>query len=656
MKNQSVIAKDRLESVREFVAPLSEARPDRRIAWEWNIPLLIKAAVSAFVVVSGLTALYYFQSSRIVDSIIKKADLAKESGDAAEEIKWLKRYVALVPKDQDGLIKLALVTDDSVASMADVDSAKQRLASALASCGDSVAQLEVAADLRRRLIPRLLQLGKYWAPEAENQIMQLNASQEDPQACKWLAEALVYQRAGTQYFDRQSKEYDEETEYWRWLANQPTGEVVYRAVQFNPTDVNVLASFLAIARYTPEWFVQPGQEVPASLSTRVEAVKEMLKDIENNGHATYVLSKNLKDADEELAFAQRETPRALERIRRNMPQATVQSEGDSSNSEMQTLAGSLELFSDPGQYQPRWDWQLCLDGAALIASTDPMLSREFIRNLLKFDGPQVPREQREAVYKQYGLGLAAEGDNDGATQAWTEGSEAVDGSLELLAAKALLLASLGDIEKGTLAVREYQSLVELLKRRLDTTGTNKMTLSDKNQYRERLAYAEWEISLLDGQLAAASTRLLEACAILEKVFNSPLLLPPERRVQAGRLLGECYRERRLWDMAAQVYEKCITLTPEEQGLRWAAAECWRNVGATERALQHLSLVKNMSYETAVEAARLRASNRGCKAWRSQRSVCLERVRSRGQRAFRSSLPGASKPAAIVEVGAPGAQF
>ncbi len=93
------------------------------------------------------------------------------------------------------------------------------------------------------------------------------------------------------------------TEYWRWLANQPTGEVVYRAVQFNPTDVNVLASFLAIARSTPEWFVQPGQEVPASVSLRVETVKEMLKDIEDDGHAAYVLSKNLKDADEELAFA-----------------------------------------------------------------------------------------------------------------------------------------------------------------------------------------------------------------------------------------------------------------------------------------------------------------------------------------------------------------
>ncbi len=130
--------------------------------------------------------------------------------------------------------------------------------------------------------------------------------------------------------------------------------------------------------------------------------------------------------------------------------------------------------------------------------------------------------------------------------------------------------------------------------------------------RDRLAYAEWEISLLDGQLAAASTKLLEASATLEKAFNSPLLLPPERRVQAGRLLGECYRERQLWDMAAQVYEKCITLTPDEQGLRWLAAECWRNVGATERALQHLSFVKNMSYETAVEAARLRARTEAAK--------------------------------------------
>ncbi len=138
---------------------------------------------------------------------------------------------------------------------------------------------------------------------------------------------------------------------------------------------------------------------------------------------------------------------------------------------MQTLAGSVELIEDPAEYQPRWDWQLCLDGAALIASTDPMLAREFIRNLLKFDGPQVPRDQREAVYKQYGLGLAAEGDNEGAIQAWTEGSEAVDGSLELLAAKALLLASLGEIERGTLAVREYQVLVEKFKRRLDMSET-----------------------------------------------------------------------------------------------------------------------------------------------------------------------------------------
>ena len=102
----------------------------------------------------------------------------------------------------------------------------------------------------------------------------------------------------------------------------------------------------------------------------------------------------------------------------------------------------------------------------------------------------------------------------------------------------------------------------------------------------------------------SSGELIEATELLDQAFESPLIISPEKRVSAGRALAECYQRRTLWDVAGQVYDKCLALTPNDTALRQASAEVWRLAGATDRATQRLEQIDDGTFEAAIEIASL----------------------------------------------------
>src|SRR5690606_35295857 len=91
-----------------------------------------------------------------------------------------------------------------------------------------------------------------------------------------------------------------------------------------------------------------------------------------------------------------------------------------------------------------------------------------------------------------------------------------------------------------------------------------------------------------------------------QAFASPLLLDSEQRVQAGRLLADCYGQRALWDMAGQTLDRCISLSPKDAGLRRSAAVAWRNAGTYDLASHQLDKLDDGSFEAALEMVRLSA--------------------------------------------------
>ena len=132
----------------------------QRIRWEWNIPLLIRSGLLLAILGIVATALYLWQSSRIASEILAQAKSAEERGESKEQVKWLRRYVRLVPNDVESLASFAFAIDSQPSTgFNEVEFARKRLSIALVACGDSSQFEELRRDLRRKLIPRLLQFG-----------------------------------------------------------------------------------------------------------------------------------------------------------------------------------------------------------------------------------------------------------------------------------------------------------------------------------------------------------------------------------------------------------------------------------------------------------------------------------------------------------------
>jgi tetratricopeptide (TPR) repeat protein len=606
-KNNSYSAKDRLAADQTFVAPPSEARPDRRVAWEWNIPLLIKTGVGATLLVLSLGAAYSYQSLRISNGILDKIADAEQSGATEDQIKWLKRYIALVPRDKDRLIELAKITDDQVSTQSDIEEARKRLSAALTACDETPGYEEQSQELRKRLIPRMLQFGSRWATEVEKQIFRLKSPEGDAETTKWLAQSLVAQRADSQYSDRDPSKYERSADYWQWLANLPTGEVYYQATQVNPNDVDLLAAFVVICRTSKDWMFAPGEPVDEALvQGRESSAIEALRGMPADGHAQFVVYKMLSSPEQSQAFAKQASLPAVERLEKNLPAALAEkASADDEAAALESLSAAGPVMNSLLDYQPYWDWQLALESALSLGKDDLKQTRQIFERLLALDSPRIARTQREATYMQYGSWLLDQGDSAQAKEVWQSGTKAISESLDLIGALAYVYTTEKSFDEARKSIDEFMRLVEMQETRLDGPLGARLTSDVKRSIRDRLAAGAWESSLLDGFLSAQTGDLVHATQVLEKAFQSPIPLAPEKRVRAGRALADVYLQRQLLDMRGLVLDKCITLAPDDVSLRRDAADAWRALGASDRVVQQLTTLDDGSFEAALEIARLK---------------------------------------------------
>ena len=86
--------------------------PDKlRLQWEWNIPLLIKSLCIVGVLGLLALALYFWQASSMASELLAQARNSQNRGENKEQVKWLSRYVRLVPNDVESLASLAIAID-----------------------------------------------------------------------------------------------------------------------------------------------------------------------------------------------------------------------------------------------------------------------------------------------------------------------------------------------------------------------------------------------------------------------------------------------------------------------------------------------------------------------------------------------------------------
>lgn len=624
---------DQPKTARDTLEVSSPARPDRRIVWEWNLPLL--AVSTAIVVVTSLllVSLYFYQSHRLVDGLLLRVSTAEQAGDTEEQVRWLTSYVGLVPKDVDAQIKLALSVDSLVSTPATLNQARRRLNAALMACGDNPAYEQQKQVLRSKLIQRLLQFGRLWAAEAERQVLALDAQPGDPEATKWLAQALVLQQGNSIYQKPVASQRDRQQDPWGWLTEQPLGEVLNIALEANPDDVDLAASFLGASQAHRDWF--DTADKPAD-SGRIDELSEQLVDRLqkqiDNGQAQLIAYAHLRDSNspEAGSVIEQAVEPALSRLSDHLQAGKLDTAADDEQAKHKeaqpALAGSASLASlvvespplSPTAYEPYWDWQLAAEAARLF-STDFFASgkdlpraKEIYHRLLACDSDKIQPSQREASYVAYGALLANTDGLPAGIQKWKEGAQRLPESLELSRMLASASASQQDLVQARSYINQYQAIVQTQRDRLDGVYGAQLTTTAKQSIRQRLDTADWELLLLQAGLAMAEGDLVPASNWYLQAFTSPLVLDNEQRLQAGRLLADCYARRELWDMAGQTLDRCVSLSPNDASLRRSAAVAWRSAGAPRHASQQLEKMDDGSFEAALEIARLAATTEAAK--------------------------------------------
>ena len=376
---------------------------------------LITVAILLFVIVASAVS-YQYHSSRAATTLLRRAESAFEQQDYADQAIWLNRYCMLRPDDLDAIVKMARAAD-MAADQAEAQELGRALVNARRQLGTAIARLGetdtvATAELRRRLIKRLLQLGGVENIEAERQVILLAAARDDSEATRWLALALVGQiRAGI-YTARVADAYDQDLDYWNWLASQRVGDVLARAIDQTNDDLELIAAFLDTYVSSPDLFArsEDAGENSRNLATQVE---EVLARLRSN-----------QDSRSRLILYQYELSQGNDLQAADLLRAAAESAAERLASASESDLNSVALSVGPPLFL--WDYLIVLEGARRFAQQDSELAASWYDQLMSLRLKAIPQSIVEQVYLNAGQLSAANGKRDQAVEIWQRGLQQVE--------------------------------------------------------------------------------------------------------------------------------------------------------------------------------------------------------------------------------------
>ncbi len=580
-----------------------------RIRWEWDTSLLMKSVAAIGVLSVIAAAMYFWQSSSMASELLSQANNCEQRGDNKEKIKWLSRYVRLVPKDVQQLASLAFAVDaEEVMSRQNVEFVRGRLAEALIACANSDEHKDLSNRLRRKLIPRLLQLGSEKAPEAEKHILLLEADESDALATKWLAESLFMQRTDSEYQIRDFRQYERSEKYWQWLASQPTGFVVKKAVEANPSDAELAQKLLYICSQQPGWF-SGGSESPTNqqlieLSDRVLQELSLLKD---DGLAQFLVYSYAASSDSEKAgmVLAGALDSALARLGKFVGRTEPEKESvKDAGTNGKTDVAKLDDVTLNAGYAPVWDWNIALERSRFASKEQ---AEQICEKLTNLSTEKIPPELREQAYQRLAVLKMERGADEESIEICRLGLASVKRSSLLNRVIAVANLKLEKVEEAEKAIAEIESQAELRLRELDGAPGLAMTASEKTALRQTIAIEQWNANVLRGRIALIRKNYLEAAKLLRDCFKTSIAIGPESRFEAGLYLASCYSATEQWDLVGEVYEQCALLRPKDKEISIAAIRAWRRAGSSERASKQVAAFENVTFVEALEFAQVLAA-------------------------------------------------
>ncbi|TWU19431.1 tetratricopeptide repeat protein [Allorhodopirellula heiligendammensis] len=599
----SHVSKDLPEVPRSIGNGAQSATLARRYRWKWNGKLLLITGVVVVTLLIAAIGSYYYHSATTASTFMELAKNAEKQQDFEDQAKWLRRYALLAPDDVDAIYQMAIAADKA-ADKADRASRGQRIDAARQALSGGIGQIgskdpSKVTDLRVRLIARLIQLGGPWNREAERQISELNAPENDPQAMTSLALALAGEIADGSYSTRDPQSVARVENYWGWLANQPATFVVGSALQQNPRNLDLITHFLFTRTDNAELFRD--SRGGASLSAKqLDAIEQQAVDTlreTSTSHAQLVLHRYLQskgDMDQASKVLRAAAVPARQRLAELSHAQTLENADVEAANEPASRPSASLLTANP-MPTAYWDFLAVFNAARLDQETDPEHALEQLRLLTVIEVPSVPMNLLERLYFEYGKLLVSLDRSDEALVAWNNAIEIVGGNSILLPrAIAAVYASQGDWAAADKATQQLADAIDSSEKQLARVTDAELARSERIAQGRQLAAARWQLDVLKSYLLAGQGDEVGAISLLRNVVDSDADIASKDRVDALIHLAGYYANQGVWDASAMALEKAVTLDPENTPLRKLASDAWSRSGNQLNSLRQLDLIESDS--------------------------------------------------------------
>ncbi|HUT92892.1 MAG TPA: tetratricopeptide repeat protein [Thermoguttaceae bacterium] len=582
---------------------------DEGAAWDTtrkvlNVRLLLGTFVA--VVVLGVAAYVWrsYQSDRIADALMRRAETFEKAEEWEEAAECLRRYLRLRPNEAQVFARLAEVFVRSAETIQQRTRAVELYYRALGSLG---AQGEDAAvDLETRLRSRLAELlvelspvqaGYSTAAEREALLLLEPADQQEawrtardaasnlpagrPDGLWWVDHPEVWEDArGARLWvlaiDRQVKD---GAFVARSSGHPPFDEHFRRAVELNPGDVELSTVLARIYREQPQLLVANAPELTEDRRAELAGMADAL--------VNDMVAAKPEDPDALLARYRYRTEYGLPDAKEDLTRA-LQFGPDNV---AVLLAAARDARKEAGRMREQ---------EAPPADVDAKYEEAcvFCRRAIE----AAPSE--EGGYLSLGNVLRAHGRADEAIEAWRRGLAACDEeSLTLHTRLAETLIAEGRLDQAEHHLKVLSRVTTELTPQLNRDGRRWLgSLRD-------LLQGEWLVG--QGRYAEAVPLLKRSTLGHEASEVSELELAQAR--QAWQLLGALYAERGQWDLAATARQEASKLEPADLAPRakgrtlLSAADAWSMAGCPAMAIPNYeaALAQEDRAETWASLARAR---------------------------------------------------
>lgn len=521
--------------------------PETRRRLSLNLGVLFSTFAVLGVLALAAWGLHELQMSRVSASLISRAEAAQTDGDWRQAAKLLESYLLLWPSDTMRKVELAEVYDKQAETGGQIQRLIAFQSVALGVCESNPELKERGVKIRRRMIDRLIQLGRQ--EEALDEIARIAGATPDPDLKKSFAlcsfQLAVEKRSHLLSSGSQSQLPD-------WLAqfqSKLVPDQLQSALLDNPGDIELSISMAECLLGDPELLRNSSfaKDTSAELRERaLQVVDRMLTANREDPQAWLAHYMILSQVDRVAAESDIRQALAL------APEdATVLKQAGMHYLER---ARSYTGVSDKGQKQT---W---LDQAESY----------FEKVRKRGDSKDVP------TFMGYGEVLKEKGKIDEAIEVWADGSRVCEPPTmplrfriveTLIDAKRFpeALEALGDVEQGILAESPQ----------LSRYFQNSFVRDAKR------LWSSYYVAIGDYRAATA---------ILKQVVALNRDLERTDQAEIFAFLASAYFKMGKWDEAGLNFEQAVTLSPTIARYQRGAASAWFGAQRFSESLQRLQSI------------------------------------------------------------------